>query len=131
MFLGGIVGAIGGGTAAYFAFEKLSDIEILGRKLGSYTMRAGPMKSRNFPYVLLNRLLYHTMRIATLSHAKRETLHLQPDTRFAERYLEESDRKHLETLHRKMRKCDEEAQKARQSYAERLKRVLERKLLSQ
>lgn len=130
LFLGGIVGAIGGGAAAYFAFEKLSDIEILGRKLGSYTMRTGPVKSRNFPYVLLNRLLYHTMRIATLSHAKRETLHLDPDTRFAERYLDESDRKAIEKLHRTMQKCDEEAQKAREAYAERLKAVLERELLT-
>jgi hypothetical protein len=96
---------------AFFAFSELSEIKVLGQKLGRRYLEMGPMENRNFPYILLGRILYHTRKIATLSHAYRGAVDLKMDQSFREHWLDEKTRKSLEkfhTLFRSGRTVDEE-----------------------
>ena len=97
--LGTGIGAVVGGVGAFFAFNELSEIKLLGQKLGKRYLEMGPMENKNFPYILLGRMLYHTVKIATLSHAYRGEVDLRMDHSFKERWLDEETRKALENFH--------------------------------
>jgi len=100
LFLGGALGAIAGGIGAYFAFDELSSIKVLGQTLGSKYLEIGPMENRNFPYILLGRLLYHAKQIAKRSHAKRGVATFEMESSFKEEWLDDSLRKSLEKYHK-------------------------------
>ena len=126
MLIGGAIGALAGGVGAYFAFDELADIKVLGQRLGKRYLQMGPMKNRNFPYILLGRMLYYTGRIATLSHASRETISLKEDEAFTRSYLDDNTKKRLESLHQRFRgskSIDEESLKA---YAKEIETILRR-----
>ncbi len=97
--LGTGIGALIGGVGAFFAFNELSEVKVLGQKLGKRYLEMGPMENRNFPYILLGRMLYHTLKMATLSHAYRGEVHLAMDSSFKARWLDEKTRKALEKFH--------------------------------
>lgn len=103
LLLGGALGALAGGTGAYFGFNELSEIKVLGQTMGKRYLEVGPMKNRNFPYILLGRAIYHTMKVAQISHAKREVLEIEMDKSFKERWLDDSLRSDLEKYHKKFR----------------------------
>lgn len=102
-FLGGAIGAVAGGVGAYFAFNELSEIKVFGKTLGSKYLEIGPMENRNFPYILLGRLLYHTSVIAKRSHAKRDKVVFEMQSSFKEKWLDDSLKKELEKYHKKFR----------------------------
>ncbi len=106
LFLGGVVGAAVGGVGAYFGFEELSEVKVLGKTLGKKYLQMGPMENRNFPYILLGRAIYHATTIASLSHAKREELTLTMDSSFKDKWLDEETRKTLEGYHKRFRSGD-------------------------
>jgi len=97
--LGTGIGAIVGGVGAFFAFNELSEIKLLGQKLGKRYLEMGPMENPNFPYILLGRILYYTVRIANLSHAYRGEVNLTMDQTFKEKWLDDETRKKLEKFH--------------------------------
>ncbi len=103
LFVGGAIGAIAGGVGAYFAFNELSEIKVLGQTLGSKYLEIGPMENRNFPYILLGRLIYHATKIAKRSHAKRSVADFDMDSTFKEKWLDDELRKSLEKYHKKFR----------------------------
>ena len=105
-FLGGVVGAAVGGVGAYFGFEELSEVKVLGKTLGKKYLQMGPMENRNFPYILLGRAIYHATTIASLSHAKREEITLTMDSTFKDKWLDEEMRKTLEGYHKRFRSGD-------------------------
>lgn len=98
--LGGAIGAIVGGTSAYFGFKELSEIKVLGQKLGKRYIQIGPMENQNFPYILLGRAMFHTYHISTRSHALREVEDLSMDSSFKEKWLDDTLRKSLEKYHK-------------------------------
>lgn len=102
-FVGGALGALAGGVGAYFAFNELSSVKVLGQTLGSKYLEIGPMENRNFPYILLGRLVYHAEQIAKRSHAKRGVVDMEMDQSFKERWLDDVLRKSLEKCHKKFR----------------------------
>jgi len=102
-FIGGAIGAVAGGLGAWFAFDELSEVKLLGHRLGRHYLETGPMKNRNFPYILLGRMLYYTATIATLSHARRDALDLQMDMAFKAQWLDDKKRKELERFHKLFR----------------------------
>jgi GTPase Era involved in 16S rRNA processing len=132
LFLGGAIGAVAGGVGAWFAFNELSEIKLLGQQIGKHYLETGPMKNRNFPYILLGRMLYYTVRIATLSHALRGEAEIQMDEGFKSRWLDESVRRKLEGFHkifRLGRTLPEEKQKAYERLIlEQLQKLLTRKV---
>ncbi len=103
LLLGGVIGAVVGGVGAYLGFNELSEVKILGGKLGRRYWQIGPMKNRNFPYIQLGRLLYYTHHIASLSHAKRQKLTLAMDESFKQMWLTSKRHKTLEKLHEQIR----------------------------
>lgn len=72
--LGAVSGAVAGSSAAWLGADKLSKLTVKGLPLGGYEARQGPIKSRNFPYVILARFLYLYRRLAVRNHALRDKL---------------------------------------------------------
>ena len=103
LLLGGAIGAIIGGTGAYFGFDELSEVKVLGQTLGKRYLEIGPMKNRNFPYILLGRAIYHTVQVARVSHATREIFDIEMDQTFKNKWLDDTLRKSLEKFHNKFR----------------------------
>jgi len=103
LFLGGVVGAVVGGVGAYFGFEELSEIKVLGKTLGKKYLEIGPMENRNFPFILLGRMLFHAQRVSQRSHAKRDIATLEMDSTFKEQWLDDTLRKSLEKYHKMFR----------------------------
>ncbi|WP_415406361.1 GTPase/DUF3482 domain-containing protein [Sulfurovum sp. CS9] len=107
LLLGSAIGALVGGSGAFFGFNELSDIKVLGQNLGKKYLEMGPMKNLNFPYILLNRALYHASEVASRSHALRSVAKFEMGKSFTERWVDESTRKSLEKFHSKFRSGDE------------------------
>ncbi len=105
--LGSAIGAVVGGVGAYWGFEELSEIRILGTTLGKRYLEMGPMTNRNFPYILLGRALYHAHTVASRSHAVRGTVRLAMDETFKDRWLDDDLRAKLETYHKIFRSGEE------------------------
>ena len=103
LLLGAGVGALIGGVGAFFAFNELSEVKVLGQTLGKRYLEMGPMENRNFPYILLGRALYHTTEVANRSHAVRGVAELAMDSTFKEKWLNDDLRKSLEHYHKKFR----------------------------
>ena len=61
------------------------------------------MENRNFPYILLGRAIYHTVKVAKMSHAAREVFDINMDQTFKEKWLNDTLRKSLEAYHKKFR----------------------------
>ena len=74
LLLGAGIGALIGGVGAMISYDKLANIEIMGLALGGKAIQIGPMKNRNFPYVLLGRALLHHQLIENRTHAMRDEL---------------------------------------------------------
>jgi len=124
LFLGGAIGAVAGGVGAYFGFNELSEVKVLGQKLGKRYLQIGPMENRNFPYILLGRAIYHAYHIATRSHALRDVEQLRMDSTFKEKWLDESLRKSLEKYHKMFRSGDEVSVESLTEYEGLVKGVL-------
>lgn len=125
LFLGGAIGALVGGTGAFFGFEELSEVKVLGQTLGKRYLEMGPMENRNFPYILLGRAIYHTVKVAKMSHATREVFDINMDQTFKERWLSDTLRKSLEQYHKKFRSGKALEPKELREYEELIKNVLE------
>ncbi|MCW8091757.1 GTPase/DUF3482 domain-containing protein [Alteromonas sp. ASW11-130] len=73
-----MLGALGGGligaSSAWFGADKLADMSVQGLPVGGYEARFGPMKNRNFPYVVIGRFVHLHAQISQRSHASREAL---------------------------------------------------------
>ncbi len=103
LLLGGLIGAAVGGVGAYIGFDELSEVRVLGARLGSQHLEIGPMANRNFPYILLGRALWYAQEIASRSHALRGRADMRMDESFRERWLDERMQKELEKWHKKFR----------------------------
>ncbi len=121
LLLGSAIGALVGGTGAFFGFSELSDIKVLGQSLGKRYLETGPMKNMNFPYILLNRAFYHAVEVANRSHALRDSVKLETDKRFTAEWMDDNIRKSLEKHHIKFRSDKAEELK---EYEKMLKTIL-------
>ena len=124
LLLGGVIGAVVGGTGAYFGFNELSEVKVLGQTMGKRYLEMGPMENRNFPYILLGRAIYHTMKVAQTSHAKREVFDIEMDQTFKEKWLDDTSRKSLEKYHKKFRSGKALEAGELHEYEEMMKRIL-------
>lgn len=124
LLLGGAIGGLVGGAGAYFGFDELSDIKVLGQTLGQRTLVMGPMKNRNFPYILLGRALFHTTKTANYSHATRKVADFKMDSTFKERWVDEALRKSLEGYHKKFRSGNVLQPEVLEEYRQLIKTIL-------
>jgi len=107
LFLGSAIGAVLGGAGVFFGFNELSEVKVLGQKLGKKYLEAGPMKNVNFPYILLNRALFHATKIASRSHALRNKVMLEMGRDFTEKWMDDEVRNSLEKYHAVFRSGNE------------------------
>ena len=126
LFLGGIIGGLVGATGAYFGFNELSEVKVLGQTLGKRYLQMGPMENRNFPYILLGRAVYHTSRVASRSHARRGVADIEMDSTFKAKWLDEALQKELEKHHKKFRSDDTVNAEILKEYSDLIKGVLEK-----
>ena len=73
-FLGAALGAVAGGTLAWFSAQQVADIKIINRPLGGKMLRCGPVKNPNLPFVVLGRARFHHIQVAGRTHARRDAL---------------------------------------------------------
>lgn len=126
LFLGSAIGAVVGGTSAFFGFSELSDVKVLGQKLGKRYLETGPMKNVNFPYILLNRALFHAVKIAGRSHALRDKVMLEMGRDFTDRWMDDALRKSLDKCHKAFRSGNEVKPEVLKTYESLVKTVLKR-----
>ena len=131
LLLGGAIGAVVGGVGAYFGFDELSEIKVLGQNLGKRFLQMGPMENRNFPYILLGRNLYYTSVISHKSHAKREMIHINMDSTFKDKWLDDDLKKSLEKYHKLFRSGKEVDAEALKAYEALIKETLKKLIDSQ
>lgn len=72
--LGSIGGGLLGASSAWFGADKIVDIKIKGLPIGGYQACVGPIKNRNFPYVVIGRFIHLYRQISQLNHANRQDL---------------------------------------------------------
>ncbi len=95
-----MLGAIGGGLlgfgSAWLGANKLVDAKIKGLPLGGYEACYGPIKNKNFPYVVIGRFVYLYQQISQRNHAVRKTMEINNTELNAQiEALENSARKDL------------------------------------
>lgn len=126
LLIGGLIGGVAGGVGAYFGFNELSEVKVLGKTLGKKYLQMGPMDNRNFPYILLGRALYHTFRVSKRSHALRGVAELEMDATFKEKWLDDDLKKSLESHHKKFRSGKTLEAEALKEYESLIKTTLEK-----
>ena len=68
-------GLIGAGSA-WFGADKIAEFRVKGQPLGGFEARQGPIKNRNFPYVVLGRYLYLATALRHRTHARRDSIQI-------------------------------------------------------
>lgn len=96
-----MLGALGGGVIAggsvWFGANKIADYKLKGLPVGGYEARQGPIKNRNFPYVVLGRFLFLEQVLRNRNHARRDDLEIKEGD-LAE-LLEQLNNSQLKNLH--------------------------------
>jgi len=126
LLIGGIIGGLAGGVGAFFGFNELAEVKVLGKTLGKKYLQMGPMQNRNFPYILLGRALYHTFRVSNRSHALRGVAHLEMDATFKDKWLDDTLKRSLESHHKKFRSGKDIEAEALKEYESLIKQTLEK-----
>jgi hypothetical protein len=70
--VGTSLGALGGGALAWWSSQQLAKVKVLSRSLATKELRYGPVKNPNFPFVALNRAIYHHKLLANMTHSRRD-----------------------------------------------------------
>ena len=96
--LGALTGGVVGSVTAWFGADKLADLSIKGLPLGGYEARQGPIKNKNFPYVVLGRFLFVYSALQARNHAQREDLIVtEQQVGYVLEQLQKSQRKKIYT----------------------------------
>ena len=76
-----MLGAAGGGliagASAWLGADHIAEFKVQGLPIGGFEARQGPVKNRNFPYVVLGRFLYLENALRNRTHAQRDTLQIK------------------------------------------------------
>lgn len=76
LMLGAISGALIGGGSAWFGADHIAQFRMQGLPLGGFEARQGPIRNRNFPYVVLGRYLYLDTALRNRTHAQRDSIQI-------------------------------------------------------
>jgi len=128
LMMGSAVGALVGGAGALFGFGEIAEMKVLGQKLGSRRLEAGPMQNRNFPYILLRRILYFAQEIATRPHADRSKISIESEALLETRWVDDESKKKMEKLHKDFRSGDAIKEKSFREYSEMIEAILSGKI---
>ena len=76
LMLGALSGGLLGAGSAWFGADKIAQFRVKGLPLGGFEARQGPIKNRNFPYVVLGRYLYLATALRHRTHARRDSIQI-------------------------------------------------------
>ena len=76
LMLGALSGGLIGAGSAWFGADKIARFRVKGLPLGGFEARQGPIKNRNFPYVVLGRYLYLATALRHRTHARRDSIQI-------------------------------------------------------
>ena len=76
LMLGAVSGGLIGAGSAWFGADKIAEFRVKGLPVGGFEARQGPIKNRNFPYVVLGRYLYLAMALRNRTHARRDSIQI-------------------------------------------------------
>lgn len=94
---GSIIGGISGLASGLISTRQLQDMKVKGVPLGGYEAQYGPVKSPNFPYLLINRFVHIHSQLMAKNHADRTELdHEIPSWELTLKSLGEKIRKQLQ-----------------------------------
>lgn len=126
LLVGAGIGAAVGAAGAIVGAGRLAKIEVLGRPLGGYDLKVGPMTDPNLPWVLLARALLHVQLIAERNHARREALVIAATRRESPgTALDVAARRQIDALFRQIRRADGDDARAREALAKAIADMLE------
>jgi len=128
MMLGSAIGAVIGGAGALLGFSEIAEMRVLGQKLGSRRIEAGPMQNRNFPYILLRRALYYTQELANRPHADRSRIEMEDEALLGREWIDDGRKKKLEKLHQTFRNGSTVREKRLGHYSETIETILSEKI---
>ena len=126
--MGSAIGALLGGAGAMFGFGEIAEMKVLGQRLGSRRLEVGPMQNRNFPYILLRRILYFTQEVATRPHADRSKISTESESLLETRWVDDESKKKMEKLHKNFRSGDAIKEKSLKEYNEMIEAILREKI---
>ena len=124
LMMGSALGALVGGAGALFGFGEIAEMKVLGQRLGSRRLEVGPMQNRNFPYILLRRILYFAQEIATRPHADRSKISIESEALLETRWVDDESKKKMEKLHKDFRSGDAIKEKSFLEYSEMTEAIL-------
>jgi len=75
--LGSVIGGAVGLASAWLGWARLAEVKLMGQPLGGTLLEIGPMRSPNFPWVVLDRALRFHDAVCQRAHAKREAVQLE------------------------------------------------------
>ena len=76
LMLGALSGGLLGAGSAWFGADKIAQFRVKGLPLGGFEAKQGPIKNRNFPYVVLGRYLYLATALRHRTHARRDSIQI-------------------------------------------------------
>jgi len=76
LMLGAAGGGLVAGGSAWFGADRIANFKVKGLPVGGFEARQGPIKSRNFPYVVLGRYLYLQKALSNRTHAQRDSIEI-------------------------------------------------------
>jgi len=76
LMLGAVGGGFVAGGSAWFGANRIADFRVKGLPIGGFEARQGPIKNRNFPYVVLGRYLYLEKALNSRTHAQRDSIEI-------------------------------------------------------
>jgi hypothetical protein len=72
--VGTVVGAAAGAASAWWGFDRLAEVEVLGQRMAGPLLSIGPMRNAAFPWVVLGRALQFHRVVSTRAHAARRSV---------------------------------------------------------
>lgn len=76
LMLGALSGGLIGAGSAWFGADQIARFRVKGLPVGGFEARQGPIKNRNFPYVVLGRYLYLATALRNRTHARRDSIEI-------------------------------------------------------
>jgi hypothetical protein len=127
LLLGAGIGAVAGAASALAGANRLAKIEVLGRPLGGFNLKVGPITDPNLPWVLLARSLLHAQLIAERNHARRERLVLEAaHTEPTGTSIDAATRRRIDTSFRQIRRAGGDDASLRETLAEVIAELLDK-----
>lgn len=77
LMLGALGGGLLGAASVWLGADQIAEFRLQGLPVGGYEARFGPVRNRNFPYVIIARFLFLLDALKARTHASREKVQVE------------------------------------------------------